>query len=777
MFFFVLFLSGIVLFYVFLYFPFTAGIGFILSVARLIFRGRILLIIPFMLGGSYAWFRYSPPLDTSAFSREIRVFCVAKNSPHELPSKRLMNEVTIQSAFDADKGSPLAFLNNREMSIISDNGLKRGLRYGLTVRPLRDRERRNPGDARNDALYAYLQEVNSLEPFKENFFTAWFKDRRDMLTHYLKGNFQDDSAALLASITTGERLTMNEEMKDAFNATGLVHLLSISGTHFGLFSMLIFALFMFLILYLPHRILQRLTMYLTPSQIAALASLPFMLMYLFISGASIPAVRSFIMINVFLLGLLIGRKGFWLNSLVFAAFLICVWDPSAILTISFHLSFLAVFFIGYAFGEREEKPGKERGPARVAGYLKNSLILTLAASLGTAPLVAYYFHYFSVISPLANLLITPFVGFVLVALSLVAAFSYIFTGYYPFQPLVALATDISIKGVKLFASIPFADIRIPAFPPVVIILFYTGILAYILSGRKRYVLALPLILLIIFSAFLIKGRDILSVTYLDVGQGDSIVVEPQGGGIIIIDTGRTGREVDAYLRYLGRRSIDVLVVTHADDDHAAGVTFVMNKFVVKEVWDNGLLIYPDDLLRKVVHRSLERGDTTKAYGLDIQVLHPYRGFYTFADNEAATENNDSLVVKITGRNKSFLFAADVAEEAEEDLVHLGKWLKSDVLKVSHHGSRTSSLEDFLRRAAPQIGVISVGRENSYGHPHRETLEKLREISVYRTDRDGAVKITETPRGLSVKTYRDFALERTRSVGGELRNIRRLFIGW
>jgi competence protein ComEC len=235
--------------------------------------------------------------------------------------------------------------------------------------------------------------------------------------------------------------------------------------------------------------------------------------------------------------------------------------------------------------------------------------------------------------------------------------------------------------------------------------------------------------------------------------------------------------VDAYLRYLGQKDIDVLMVTHADDDHGAGVSYVMRKFVVREVWDNGLLIYPDGFLGKVARRSLERGDTAKAYGLDIQVLHPYKGFYTFSDNDAATENNDSLVVKITGRNRSFLFTADIAEEAEEDLVHLGKWLKSDVIKVSHHGSRTSSSGDFLRTADPEIGVISVGRNNTYGHPHRETLERLREIRVYRTDRDGAVKVTETSEGFAVKTYRNFPLERTRSVGGELRNIKRLFTVW
>lgn len=777
MFFFILFLSGVVLFYVLLYFPLTAGIACILTVARLIFIGRVLLVIPFILGGAYAWFRYSPPLDVFEVNREVRIHCVARDASHKLPSERFINEVTIQSAWDADKGNSLAFLDKRVIRIISGEGLTRGLKYGITVRPTGDRERRNPGSARNDALYAYLQEINSSEPFKENPLITWFRDRRDMLTRYLKGNFQGDSAALLTSITTGERSTMSEELKDAFSAAGLVHLLSISGTHFGLFSMLIFGMFRLLVHYLPYRILQRFTLYLTPSQGATLASLPFMLMYLFISGASIPALRSFIMINVFLLGLLLGRRGFWLNSLLFAAFLICVWEPSAILTISFQLSFLAVLCIGYAFGEREEKPGKEGVPARVAFYVKNSLILTLAASLGTAPLVAYHFHYFSLISPLANLLITPFIGFVLVSLSLIAAFSYIVTGYYPLQSLIALASDVSLQSVKLFSSVPFADIKIPAFPAVILILFYAGTLVYFLSGRKRYVLAIPLVSIVIWSAFLMKGKDDISVTYLDVGQGDSAVIETQGGRIMVIDTGRTGREVSAYLGYLGKRDIDALMLTHADDDHAAGVAYVIKKFAVKEVWDNGLLIYPKGFLKGPFHRPLERGDMTKAYGLDIKVLHPYRGFFTLTDNEAAGENNDSLVVKITGRNKSFLFASDIAEEAEEDLVQLGKWLRSDVLKVSHHGSRTSSSEDFLRMAAPELGIISVGRDNTFGHPHRETLERLRKVRVYRTDRDGAVKVTETPEGLSVRTYRDFVLERTRTITGEMRNIGRLFRVW
>lgn len=111
------------------------------------------------------------------------------------------------------------------------------------------------------------------------------------------------------------------------------------------------------------------------------------------------------------------------------------------------------------------------------------------------------------------------------------------------------------------------------------------------------------------------------------------------------------------------------------------------------------------------------------------------------------------------------------------MLHLGAWLKSDVIKVSHHGSRTSSAEDFLNAVSPVMAVISVGRDNPYGHPHGETLERFREARIYRTDRDGAVKITETPGGLRVKTYREFMFERARDISGEGRNIERLFARW
>lgn len=781
MFIFLFFLSGIVLFYVFQFFPLTSCAIFVSAASLLVLKRRALLVPLLIFGFVYAFFRYSPPLEPSSLSKEIIVDCLVNDSPQELSSGKFVNEVKIISASEAGTGNPLPLLQGREMNIFSDEGLDLRIRYVIIAKSGRDMERLDPGMIKSDKIYGFLSEVKEYQSAEANPVYLWFQERRERLNRYLKINFGSDSAALLSAVTTGERSTMSEEIKDAFNTTGLTHLLSISGTHFGLFSMLIFGIFRFIIRYMPYRFLQRFTFYLTPSQGAALLSLPFMCMYLLISGSAVPALRSFIMITIFLFGLLVGRKGFWLNSLLFAAFLICLWEPSAILSISFQLSFLAVLFIGITLGAGKEKPQGRAFFQRILDLLKNSLILSLSASLGTAPLVAYYFHYFSIISPLSNLLITPFIGFILVSLSLLSAFIFIFFGYYPLQSLIAFATEAAIRGVRYFSSIPFADVKIPAFPLIAIIIFYAGLAVYFLSGRKRYVLIAPLVSIIICFAPLSRGKNSMSVTYLDVGQGDSAVVEGYSGRTIIIDTGRTGKEMYAYLKYLGKRTIDALVLTHADDDHCAGAPLLIKGFLVREVWDNGLLIYPEGFLNGATHRSLERGDKAEADGLKIQVLHPYRGFYTFDGDDAVAENNDSLVLKITG-GKSFLFTADTAAEAEEDMLHLGKWLKSDVIKVSHHGSRTSSTEDFLKAVAPGIGVISVGRYNSYGHPHADTLERLKGIErIYRTDRDGAVKITDTLStsggGLGVKTYRDFQFERTKGIAGEWRNIKRLFMRW
>jgi competence protein ComEC len=164
-------------------------------------------------------------------------------------------------------------------------------------------------------------------------------------------------------------------------------------------------------------------------------------------------------------------------------------------------------------------------------------------------------------------------------------------------------------------------------------------------------------------------------------------------------------------------------------------------------------------------------------GYSIYVFHPYPEFYTMYGNENIEADNDSLVLKIEGRNESFLFTGDIEGEAEENVLHLGGRLKSSVIKVPHHGSRTSAYKPFFDMVSPEVAVISVGREKFYGHPHQEMLDTLNGSKIFRTDLDGAIKISESERGLEAKTNEDFIFERTRSFRGEIKNITRLFMIW
>ncbi|KAF0145841.1 MAG: competence protein ComEC [Nitrospirae bacterium] len=813
--FFISFLSGVVFFYSFSYFPFAISFVFFLSAIVLIFRKKYLLIPVIAIGILYAFFRYVPEHDISRLrGKEMLVSGTFVSGAVVTSSGKFIQ------AFYTDSAIPE--LTGKDINLISDTEFEIGGRHELLIKAAKDLTRLSPGVMKNDNIYANLVGVMDSEKGSKTALSV-LENARAGLNRHITKNFDADPGALISSITTGQRVYMSEELRYAFNATGLAHILSISGTHFGLFSVLLFGLFRFFIKYLPYRVLQRVTVYIAPSQAAAVMSLPFMVAYLGLSGWQIPAVRSFIMVSLFLAGLLIGRKGFWLNSLLFAAFVIVLWSPDAMFSLSFQLSFLAVLFIGFSVGYMEDKESAEAGKSgstedknffsrvitSTLHIFRTSILLSLAASLGTAPLVAYYFHYFSVISPLSNLIVTPLIGFILLPLSLLSSFVFMATGYYPFIPLIKIVAGLSIYLVKFMSAVPFSDIKIPAFPVSLALFFYAGVAVYFISAhlslrgkaaaisedeipstpadkrrirndrlKKIYLATLVSVIIAGYLSFSFLGKKHgISITYLDVGQGDASIAELPDKRTIVIDTGRTGKEAAAFLKYRGKKTIDALVLSHSHPDHTGGADYLVKHFLVEEIWDNGRLIYPDNLLGGITRRAFERGDVIEGRDYKIFALHPYKEFYTMDGSEYNEENNSSLVLRIEGSKRSFLFSGDVEEEAEENIAHLGKWLKSDVIKVPHHGGKTSASEWFLSTVSPEVAVISAGRDNSFGHPHKEMLDMLADAKVYRTDIDGAVRITEKEGRLEIKTFKDFQFEKTKSFSGEIRNIKRLFEVW
>jgi competence protein ComEC len=770
------FLAGSVLFFSSRFFPFCSIILFGAAAAYLIRSKLGIWVFVIVCGFFYAWCRGPVANETMLpWDRKVQVSGSFLQKGGPLPAGHDIFIFKVDKAVDEETGEEIAGLEDEEIRLKADVPFDPDDEYELLVRTGHDRLRLNPGNTSRVYVYAQLLEVQG-QADATGVFGDGFDRYRNALRDYNRGHFSRDSADFISAITIGDT-HLDENLKNAFNITGLAHILSISGTHFGLFSVVIFTTFVFLINRLPLVYLQRLTLYMTPSQAAAVLCLPLMMLYLGISGGSIPAVRSFLMVGLFLAGLLINRKGAWLNTVLLAAFILLLWDPGVVLALSFQLSFIAVLFIGFALEKKGEKEGVEKRKNRIVEFIRNSLKLTLAATLGTAPLVAYHFHYTSLISPLTNLLVAPLIGFLVIPFALISSFAYLLTGYYIFAPLTGLTTDFSLWLVKMLARVPFADIRVPAFPPVLVLLFYAGCLLYFVSGRKRLLLVtfLPLAVYAVYIVPVFFSPKEFSVTFLDVGQGDSAVLELPDGKTIVVDTGPTGHETVQYLKYLGRRDIDALALTHGDLDHCGGLDRIVRHINVREVWDNGAVAYDEEFA--IPRKTLERGDVINAGGYAITVLHPYDDFYTFGDNPSQEDNNRSLVLKVRGEKRSILFAADIEDEAEEDIANAGKWLKCDVLKVPHHGGRSSAHQGFLFEVSPSIAVISVGKDNSFGHPAQEMLEALSGKKILRTDQDGAVKVTEHAGELQVKTWHDAAFEIADRPGKELRNMSRLFSSW
>ncbi|MDP2276892.1 MAG: ComEC/Rec2 family competence protein, partial [Nitrospirota bacterium] len=302
--FFIAFLAGVILFYSFHYFPFTSSIIFFLFLACLIFKKRYLLIPVLVFGVLYAFFRYAPETDFSNIrGKEIIVSGEFSSDAVAASTGKFIQEFHVSSAADEETGKALKEIEEKDIFIFSDTEFEAGCLYEIEVKLGRDNRKFNPGMAENNNLYANLIEVKDLRGLKKSVW-AVFEDARARLNRYVTENFSADSGALISAITTGHRGNMSDGLKDAFNSTGLAHVLSISGTHFGIFSVLLFGVFRLIIKFLPYSLLQRITLYITPSQGAAVLCLPFMLAYLALSGWSIPAVRSFIMISLFLIGLL-----------------------------------------------------------------------------------------------------------------------------------------------------------------------------------------------------------------------------------------------------------------------------------------------------------------------------------------------------------------------------------------------------------------------------------------------------------------------------------------
>lgn len=593
---------------------------------------------------------------------------------------------------------------------------------------------------------------------------------RHKTTGIISDNFDEPYSGFLKAVLIGDRSGLDNKLRDDFMKTGTIHILSVSGTHVALIACLL--IFLFRLLRIPKK--------------GALAIAAFLLVfYSFAAGLNPPIVRSVIMFAIFALGYILDRESGLLNSLAVAALLILMWNPKELFDPGFQLSFGSIASIAILAPLFDrllgiEMKGRLSRLDKAKFWLLKSLSVSAAAWIGVAPIVSFYFNIASPIAVLANLLVVPAVSLIMAAsiiLLPLAALSAAFAvaAAVIIQPACAMLFSVN----HLFAILPMAYFRIPAPSPA----FFTGY--YLLVGlmvapkpirlgRARIewkhilILALVMVNIFVWRHCLYAERKTLDITFLDVGSGDAILVEFPKKGVMLIDAGRggdpdrfdAGRSIVApYLWNSGIRRIDALVVTHSHEDHLGGVPYLLQNFDIGCVLDNGegssaktMLAgsYRDSIKKKNLHYAIiHEGDSIGGFpGIRALVLSPSRAV------EAKNANETSIVLKITYGRSSALLCGDISGQALDSLIDRGECLRSDILKVPHHGGSLGSKNSAIKlfdAVSPKACVVSCGEEVRPNTTVSELLKSSNFIS-YETKKDGAVKVFLDGKSLQVKRY-------------------------
>jgi len=546
-----------------------------------------------------------------------------------------------------------------------------------------------------------------------------------------------EQSVLLNGILLGDRSGISDVVNDDFAKAGVAHLLAVSGLHVGIVAGIVFLLFSRVSL--PVR------------SIFAIAAVIF---YAILVGNQPSVLRASIMLIIGYFGWLLAKEKDILSAISAAALILLVYDPFMIYSVGFQLSFLAtlgIIFITPIIQSVLNSPFKK---------LNMAISVTLGAQLGVVPISVYYFQRLPLMTTISNLVVTPFLAptfFAGMAASFAGLFSRCFAA--PFYKLTGFFLNFLRSSAGLFASIPGSNINFTR-PSILSVSGYYGALIGGLFYVKRKKFSLNLKWLVVFFLLVLSfvvwfqvGESTLpknfTVNFLDVGQGDSILIRAPKGETILIDGGESYNCLRNHFIQFGIRKIDLLVLTHPHADHVGGLPEVVRDYNVGMVLDGGQShtssLYMDFLSiieEKGVAYKLARSGQKFLIGDEIQliILHPQKEFIVGTDSDL---NNNSVVIKLRYGEVSFLFTGDIEEEAEKEIILGGKDLSSGILKVPHHGSAGGCYVEFLKNVSPRVAIISAGKGNRYGHPANSTLKKLKElgIKIYRTDRDGTVTIT------------------------------------
>lgn len=695
------------------------------------------------------------------------------------------DEVELESVRAIDSGSALPERLLLRLEQDSDDGVGSGrsradlllwpgtwVRIGFRIRPLQ--APRNPGTTNREhrearrGLGARARLVKPdwvialSDPSSEWIdlaSTGFNAARRDSWRQRVATRFEEEgvSAGLVRALALGDRGGISLETRAAFRHLGLSHLVAISGLHIGFIAGLAGWLGLRTTVWLCP-CARRIRVFDWALGIACFAAA----FYAWMSDAGVSVERASMLFGLYALCRLVLRRIAPVSALAWVALAILWVDPAALFDVGAQLSFAACSAL-IAAGFWQSDPGpiveiEEPVSTRSLRVLGTTFRTSLVVSLGTAPLLVQHGLAMSTLAPLFNVLAIPWTGLIVLPCSLVVVSMIEVLPPLIVQALVLPAAALEAAALALDGVLPEEARDAFLAMPFFIVLIGIGLFA---NRRGRWVLAtivwgvasLAGVSPISFEAPLVAAPRVI---FFDVGQGDAALIQGREA-VLLIDTGpgppdgSGGTALIRALKVADVRRIDILVLTHGDLDHRAGLLRVLETFEVDELWLPGsrprdeVLAQAASMARahgtKVLWQDADRARPTRVgldADLDIEVLWPIEG----SRGVGASRNERSLVLRVAMEKKTFLFTADIGIEVENELMRGPKRLDADILKIAHHGSRSSSSAAFLHRVSPVAAVLSAPCDPARGLPNGLAVERIRQsgAELWWTGRDGAVLV-------------------------------------
>ena len=503
-----------------------------------------------------------------------------------------------------------------------------------------------------------------------------------------------DKTGYLNAFILGNKNNIDNNTYSNYSKNGIIHIFSISGMHISLLASIILSLL--------NRI--------NKSSKNVVVVIMFLIFYLVLTNYQASIIRSIIFYIVINLFKLRKVKVSTLNSFLISVSLILLFVPNFI----FNIGFLYSSSVSFSLIFYKNKFNKN--------YIMNLLYVSFISFLISLPITISLNYQVNLLSIIINLLFVPLVSFILYPLSLIVFVFPIFISLFNFFISITEFLSNNISNINFF------NIYIPKMNFIIIIIYY--LLVYlILSKSTKWLIIFGLYI------FVVKNINIIDnnyyVYFLDVGQGDMSVIKYKDE-CIVIDTGpsnvykSTYKITDNHIKFLhsiGANNIDLLIISHGDNDHIGNANYLIDNFNVKNIMINKGEINESE-------RLLPKNKIVNNYKSKMK-------FYILEHALFDNENSNSIINYLVAYDRKFIFMGDGSKETELDIVNKYN-INADVIKIGHHGSKTSSDEYFIKKINPIYSIISVGKNNRYGHPNKEVLDTLNDSKIYRTDQDGSI---------------------------------------